>query len=67
MALDMDTVNAILRRSEDGEGVIAVIRSMGLDEDATLEGLKPYHDMLKAAKVVQRARKAEKDKKDKEA
>lgn len=48
----------LVRRCENGEGVVAIIKSFGLDEDRALEWCKKnFRSELKAAKQVQLAQK----------
>ena len=55
--IDLEILTEICRRSVDGEGVSPIIRSMGLDLDKTLGGLKEHHHKeIKDATIAQRQR-----------
>jgi coenzyme F420-reducing hydrogenase beta subunit len=51
-----EQVNEIIARSENGEGVVNVLREMGLPVDDSLEELKAHHQRLQEAKKVWRAK-----------
>lgn len=57
----------LLKRSEDGEGVMDILKSMGLDPFDETDWLKKYKlDAVTSAKDVQNVKKAEKEKEEKE-
>ena len=54
MKLERVTVDQILQKSKDGEGVADALRSMGINVHEGLIYLRDYHhDEIKAAKKTQ--------------